>query len=130
MQKSNILGIALSALMFITTFLPWYSLEHGTVSEGIGGINTLMGFIGFLVAVFALIFVMRKKKIAKTFGIVAILVGILSLVFNVAILGENTDFFNEFIKPTEWSKYLSFSGALYTVLSIVFTIVTIKFNKI
>ena len=125
MKKTNTLGIVLSALMFITTFLPWYSIEP----LSIGGINTLMGFVAFLLAVLALVFVLMKKNAAKIFGIVAILVGILSLVFNAAVFGEVAEAFNEAIKPTEWTKHLSFGGALYTVLSIVFTIVTIKFNK-
>jgi hypothetical protein len=129
MKKTNTLGIVLSALMFITTFLPWYSVEAGSMSASIGGITTLMGFVAFLVAVLALVFVLMKKKLATIFGIVAILVGILSLVFNAAIFGPMAEAVNQTIKPTQWSKYLSFGGALFAVLSIVFTIITIKFNK-
>jgi len=125
-MKNKKLNIVLSFTMIITTFLPWYSAQ----SIAIGGWYTLMGLISLIFAVLCFVLVLSNKKAALLPAILAALSSMISLILNWAIWGQFANELNEIIKPDHWSKYLSFGGAFFLLLSIVLIISIIKSRKI
>jgi len=131
MEKNKKITLSLAIVMLIVTLFPWYSLDAGSMgSLSILGITTLMGFISFLIALFCIILVVMKKKIgAIIFGVIAVLVSLISMVLNSVIFGIMAEALNKTVKTDQWSKHISFGGTLFLLISVVFIIMVIKKDK-
>ena len=126
-MKNNKNVLVVLGAMIITTFLPWYSAQQISIS----GWGTLMGFASLIFSLLALILVLLSKKSALIPAILAGISSLISLVLNAAIWGPSdvVKQMNKMIKPDQWSKYLSFGGSVFLILSIVLVVLLIKSRK-
>ncbi len=131
MGNNKKITLSFAIVMLIATLLPWYSLDAGGMgSVSVLGIITLMGFISFLIAIGCIILVIIKKKIgAIILGILALLVSLISMVLNSVIFGIMAEGINKTVHSDQWSKHISFGGALFMLISLAFTIMVIKKDK-